>query len=207
MAEKSQPQLKCELLDSFAIIVQGFMAMAAASSLFYKRHRERPKRPLVIWALDTSKQAISASMIHFANILISYITGSHAKVENACVHYFLNILLDTTVGVGILYVFLNAVHSAARHYGITEIESGVYGTPPRFSAWFKQLLLFLFAWFGVKLVVVIALIALPFLATLAELLLLPLQYTGDTRLQVVFVMMLFPLIMNIVQAWLIDMVR
>jgi hypothetical protein len=49
------------------------------------------------------------------------------------------ILLDTTVGVGILYVFLKLLHRIAIAYSIEDIETGVYGDPIRISAWGKQL--------------------------------------------------------------------
>jgi hypothetical protein len=44
----------------------------------------------------------------------------------------------------------------------------------------------------------------PFFSTFAEFLLSPFQ--GSTKLQILVVMLIFPLIMNIIQAWLIDMV-
>ncbi|KAJ3223530.1 hypothetical protein HK099_001008 [Clydaea vesicula] len=224
--------LTCQLMDSFAVIVQVFMASIALSSLIcidfflkkfmkiinrhvVKRQREIPKRPLLIWTLDTSKQALAACMIHFANIAISsissYISGEELDgegkgVANPCVWYFLNILLDTTIGVGILYFFLKMFHAIAEYYNVQDIKSGVYGNPPRIKAWLKQLGLFLLSWFCVKVVVVISLNVFPFLSKIAELLLSPLTQSGNTKLQVLFVMLIFPLIMNIIQAWLIDMV-
>jgi hypothetical protein len=55
---------------------------------------ETPKRPLLIWAMDTSKQAISASLVHFANIILSYISSwfGETRTSNPCVFYFLNVI-------------------------------------------------------------------------------------------------------------------
>lgn len=39
----------CKLLDSFAILVQLTLASTALITLFYKRSRERPQRPVVVW--------------------------------------------------------------------------------------------------------------------------------------------------------------
>ncbi|KAL3893825.1 MAG: hypothetical protein SGCHY_005616 [Lobulomycetales sp.] len=173
--------------DSFAVIVQGFMAVAALASLFYKRHRESPQRPLLIWTLDTSKQAIAASMIHFLNILVSYVSQSSSDApgssSNPCVFYFLNILLDTTVGVGLLYIFLKLLHRIAVFYRVTEIESGVYGDPVSINAWAKQLGIFISSWVCVKVVVVIGLSFMPWLVYFAKLLLYPLEFAGSTKLQ------------------------
>jgi hypothetical protein len=64
--------------------------------------------------------------------------------------------------------------------------------------------LFITAWFFVKLIIVLGIDAMPFLVDFASWVLSPLE--RDAKLQVVVVMLFFPLIMNIVQAWLIDMV-
>ncbi|TPX62657.1 hypothetical protein PhCBS80983_g00320 [Powellomyces hirtus] len=204
--EGNEP-FKCQLLDSFAIFVQLCMASIALSSLIIKRHRERPQRPFIIWAFDTSKQAVAAGMVHFSNILIASISGAASEEsENPCVWYFLNILLDTTLGIGILAVLLRGLHYVVDLWHIPDMKSGHYGTPPRLTAWLRQLLLFLTAWFFVKLFVVLLLHFIPFFATVAQWILDPLVSSHDTRLQVVVVMLIFPLIMNVIQAWLIDMV-
>lgn len=39
----------CKLLDSFAILVQITLASSALVTLFYKRSRERPQRPVSVW--------------------------------------------------------------------------------------------------------------------------------------------------------------
>lgn len=39
----------CKLLDSFAILVQITLASTALITLFYKRSREKPQRPMIVW--------------------------------------------------------------------------------------------------------------------------------------------------------------
>ncbi|KAJ8324677.1 hypothetical protein BDV3_004904 [Batrachochytrium dendrobatidis] len=209
--EDAEPELNCQLMDGFAVVVQVLLASIALGSLFIKRHRETPRRPLLIWAMDTSKQALAASMVHFVNVFVSSVAGIDAEGSkngstNPCVWYFLNLGLDTTIGVGILYIFLKAVHAIADMLQISDTTSGEYGNPPRFMPWFKQLCLFITAWFFVKLLVVISLELFPFLGIFGKWVLSPLTAIGDPRFQIVVVMLIFPLIMNIVQAWLIDMV-
>ncbi|KAL2911882.1 hypothetical protein HK105_208665 [Polyrhizophydium stewartii] len=204
-------QLNCQLMDGFAVVVQATLASIALCSLFVKRMREHPRRPLIVWAMDTSKQALAASFVHFANVFVSSVAGIDAEGKegrsaNPCVWYFLNLGLDTTIGVGVLYVFLRILHAIADALRITDMESGVYGNPPRFMPWLKQFTLFIIAWFFVKLLVVISLEVFPFFGQFGEWILSPLARTGDPRLQVLVVMLIFPLIMNIIQAWLIDMV-
>ena len=191
---------KCELMDGFAIVIQMTLALIAFGSLLFKRHRESPQRPLVIWAMDTSKQAFAASLVHFTNVFVSA-----EGTGNPCVWYFLHLLLDTTVGVYVLSVFLSILHRLVDYFQIPDMQSGVYGVPPRLSVWLKQFLLFITAWLFVKLLVVLSLAYIPLFRIIGELLLSPFKSIGDPRAQIVFVMLLFPLVMNIVQAWLIDM--
>ena len=50
---------QCRLLSGAqTYIVQVMLGFIALSSLWYKRHVERPKRSFETWALDVSKQAI-----------------------------------------------------------------------------------------------------------------------------------------------------
>ncbi|KAI8902014.1 vacuolar membrane protein-domain-containing protein [Globomyces pollinis-pini] len=206
-------ELSCKLIDGFAIVVQAVMASVALSALVYKRSIENPQRPLMIWAMDTSKQAIAASIVHFANIAISYISSLIPNnATNPCIWYFLNLLLDTTVGVYILYILLVGVNNCAQFCGLTDIDMGNYGSPPRFFPWFKQLVLFLIAWFFVKVIVGFVLLVCPIFSIVATWMLKPLA--SNPYAQVIFVMFLFPLCMNVIQgifqvltvAWLIDRV-
>lgn len=52
--------------------------------------------------------------------------------ENACSLYFLNVLIDTTIGVLIMWLSLKGLTAASvRIWGSEGFESGVYGDPPR----------------------------------------------------------------------------
>lgn len=46
---------------------------------------------------DVSKQIVGQMFVHGVNVLISDVVA-HLATTNACVLYFLNILLDTTIG-------------------------------------------------------------------------------------------------------------
>jgi uncharacterized membrane protein len=97
-------------------VVQALMGVLAILSLVYKRNREKPKRPWQIWyfgfaenlihltgtfslrLFDVSKQVVGQMFVHGLNVLISNVGSHHKSGSNACVFYFLNILLDTTIG-------------------------------------------------------------------------------------------------------------
>lgn len=92
----------CALLGSLAVGIQAFLGLAVLGSLLAKRAREHPRRPWNIWTMDISKQVVGQAFIHGSNLLISDVT-SH-RGANACGVYVSNILIDTTIGVFILYL-------------------------------------------------------------------------------------------------------
>ena len=189
------------MYQGFSILVQLSLASLAFVSLLYKRHLETPKRPLTIWCLDVSKQALSSIIVHFTNIFLS----SNLNV-NPCILYFLHILLDTTVGVGLLYVCLGCVYSIARLLNMSHVDQGIYEFPNPLISWLKQFSLFLISWMLVKFIVMFCISHMNFLQSFAKWILSPLILTGNVELQIVVVMFLFPLVMNIIQAWLIDLI-
>jgi hypothetical protein len=107
---------ECHLLGPWALIVQGALGLLAVSSLFYKRWRESPRRPLKIWFFDVSKQVVGSVLLHLANILMSMLSsgsfdiaaktkaaaqaaGANEEGEqpNPCSFYLLNIAVDVSL--------------------------------------------------------------------------------------------------------------
>nr|CAG8557169.1 6337_t:CDS:2 [Entrophospora candida] len=167
----------CALVDHFAIVVQVLLGAIACSTLIYKRHRERPQRPLLIWFYDVSKQVLGAGIVHGLNILFSYIAGSH-NTEDTNPY--------CTIGVFILFVILKIVHRLLTIYGVEGINSGDYGQPPQYIFWVKQTVAFIFCLMLMKIVVITLFRICPFLFDIAEWILGWTLY--DVKLQVVFVM-------------------
>ncbi|KAF9356857.1 hypothetical protein BGX26_004629 [Mortierella sp. AD094] len=198
-----KPAETCELMSTFAIFVQLLLATLAFSTLIFKRSKERPMRPLKVWLYDVSKQIVGGIVIHSLNLLAATLFGlsSDQKVSNPCIWYFLNIFLDTTFGVGVLFLFLKAADKYFTHMRIDGLKTGDYGNPPQFERWWKQTLVFSLGLVVMKIVVVIIL-TWPFLFTFGE------WFLGWTlqneKLQIVFVMLILPLSMNICQFWVID---
>ncbi|KAI7871837.1 vacuolar membrane protein-domain-containing protein [Spinellus fusiger] len=193
--------VKCTLLDSFAIAVQFTLAITIFLALLFKRYKERPQRPVRIWALDLSKQCVGAGVIHLLNLIISYLSGQSLDglQTNLCVWYFLNTAIDTTLGVAILWFWLQLLTQFAVW---SEIAPEGY-TPSQNTTkhWWFETSVFVTAEILMKLCVVGLFHALPLFA-IAETLL---AWTGDNgRHQVVFVMLIFPLLTNCAQFWLVD---
>ncbi|ORZ03556.1 Vaculolar membrane protein-domain-containing protein [Syncephalastrum racemosum] len=207
-AEDDDAQAGCKLMDSFAIFIQLCLAAAAFSTLIIKRQREHPQRPVRIWGFDVSKQLVGGIVIHSLNVVASYLSGGNLEGQgsNPCVWYFLNIFVDTTLGVGILWGILKGFqYLLIDKLRLSGFQSGVYGDPPlkkQFKRWGKQLAVYCAGLILMKLIVVALFHLCPWLSDFGRWVL---RWTmGDYKLQVVFVMLIFPLVMNIIQFWIVD---
>ncbi|KAH9022367.1 vacuolar membrane protein-domain-containing protein [Lactarius deliciosus] len=192
----------CQLLGPTALIVQALMGVLVISSLLFKRHREKPKRPWRIWLFDVSKQVVGQMFVHGVNVFVSDV-GSTRTSGNACVYYFLNILLDTTLGVYAIYItlfFLTWYFS--EKLKLKGLQSGQYGSPPSVNYWVRQLAIYVVSLTSMKLFVIAVVAFWDVLSDIAAWLLSWLG-NGDTA-QVIFTMGLFPIFMNIIQFWVID---
>ncbi|KAF9498810.1 hypothetical protein BDN71DRAFT_305920 [Pleurotus eryngii] len=210
----------CALLGPTALIVQGLMGVLVILSLVYKRQREAAKRPWRIWLFDVSKQVVGQMFVHGVNVLVSDLISHHSSA-NACVSYFLNILIDTTLGmfwrklcgsanpiilgIALIYIFLRAfTYLLTEKFRLKGFESGKYGRPPSFIYWLKQAAAYVLALTTMKFVVLAIFAVFPGIFKFGEWL-LGWTWTGEgDALQVTFVMGIFPIAMNILQFWLID---
>ncbi|KAK3175570.1 hypothetical protein K4F52_010152 [Lecanicillium sp. MT-2017a] len=224
------PEDECRLLGSFALLVQAALGALALLALVYKRWRERPQRPLKIWFFDVSKQVFGSVLVHIANIFISMLTsgefsitattdapatataaGEDAKrsqpyTPNPCSFYLLNIAIDTTLGIPILIVLLRLITAVVALISLGKpldsIQSGNYGTPPSAWWWLKQSVIYFCSLFGMKICVLVIFITMPWISKVGD---WALSWTEDNeKLQIAFVMMIFPLIMNGLQYYIID---
>ncbi|EFE36125.1 uncharacterized protein ARB_05063 [Trichophyton benhamiae CBS 112371] len=209
---------KCELLGPFALVIQVSLGALALLVLVYKRWKERPQRPVKVWAFDVSKQVFGSSMLHLVNLLASMLSAGQispdAKQTNPCSYYLLNLGIDytftnmkqTTLGIPILILILRVLNHAALYTPLANppesIESGHYGRPPKVLWWFKQSMIYFFGLVLMKVCVLCIIYWLPFIVLVGD---WALRWTeGNTAVQIFFVMLLFPVIMNAVQYYIID---
>ena len=222
---------ECKLLGPFAVLVQGALGLLALLSLVYKRWRERPQRPVKIWAFDASKQVVGSALLHLANLGMSQFSSgqleaarAHAAAiaeaaskavatgdknkfghnPNPCSFYLLNLAIDTTIGIPILIVILRlyAVGAALIVKPPESIQSGNYGQPPKWTWWLKQAVLYFFGLLSMKACVFLIFELCPWIIVVGN---WALRWTeGNEAIQIAFVMLIFPLIMNALQYYIID---
>jgi hypothetical protein len=80
---KEEENGECRLLGPFALLVQGALGLLAISSLVFKRWREKPRRPLKVWAFDASKQVFGSALLHLANLLMSMFSSGDFDITQA----------------------------------------------------------------------------------------------------------------------------
>uniref|UniRef100_A0AAV1UVT2 Uncharacterized protein n=1 Tax=Peronospora matthiolae TaxID=2874970 RepID=A0AAV1UVT2_9STRA len=211
--QKVAPGQECKLLDGeFAALLQVLLGLIALSVLILKRLREVPRRPLLVWALDASKQMIGATFAHVANLGIALLLYSHqqsidkaeGELVDQCALYFVNFTLDTTFGVVLNYLLLSALALVALRWSWSALQtSGDYGTPVQGRTWLLQVLSWIAVIFTCKMVIAAVILAFQKpLGALAVLLFKPLEKYPDVEL--VLVMIACPCLMNAMQFWIQD---
>jgi hypothetical protein len=193
----------CRLLDNWAFALQAIMGTLALASLVLKRNSEKFPRSWNVWALDSGKQVVGQVFGHFLTIGVAYLSDTGTE-RNPCVYYFLHLLLGATIGVGFLWCFLKLAHFVTETYGIPDCDSGNYGPDPlrpSVKAWGKQLLIFCLCQIGVKIGVLVLLAIFPALTAFGRWVV---GLFHNEKLQVFFVLLVFPLILNMAQFWLVD---
>ncbi|EIM21601.1 hypothetical protein WALSEDRAFT_13022, partial [Wallemia mellicola CBS 633.66] len=185
----------------FALGVQALMGVIVLGALVFKRYREPYRRPWKIWyaLCDVSKQIIGQAFVHGFNLLVSDFFAVHGG-ENPCSGYFLNITIDTTIGVLIIYGFMKLFHwLLVTKLHNERFRSGHYGKPPSIISWLLQLVVYVLILTLMKLLVAVSLAILP-LFSISDFLLDEISPNA----QVIISMCIWPLIMNVLQFWLID---
>lgn len=115
-------------------------------------------------------------------------------------------MIQTTLGIPILILFLRILNFFASYSPLANppesIESGNYGQPPKAFWWFKQSIIYFIGLLSMKVCVFFLIQLFPFIVKVGD---WALQWTeGNTALQIIFVMLLFPVTMNAIQYYIID---
>ena len=68
--------------------------------------------------MDATKQALSSGMAHGINLFLAILLGHFAKAKDDCLWYFVNITIDTTVGVFLCFLLLKGIEKIALSAGL-----------------------------------------------------------------------------------------
>lgn len=202
------PYEACSLIStSFGWWLQVILGGLCFISLVGKRFTDRVRRPWKVWFFDTSKQACAAGIMHFGNIFLALAFGQFLdSSSDPCNWYWINLTLDDTLGVLVIYILLRLLQCTYRLRCVNRPHlalSGEYGDPPELHIFARQLLDFqgivvleklLLASFVVNFTDQVESVANALLGWLD---LYP-------RIKLVLVMVLSPLVMNVFALWVAD---
>ncbi|CDJ53537.1 hypothetical protein, conserved [Eimeria brunetti] len=121
--------------------------------------------------------------------------------QDVCVWYWINIVVDTTLGVYVQYMLLQGARRLFK--GAACLDYGVYGAPPRWSACISQGLSWQLFCFLMKAAATAFMLALQGpLFFIGSVLLASLDANPNAKLFVV--MVATPFVMNSLQYWVTD---
>lgn len=185
------------------------MFVTCCCVLVLKKVQEKSQRTWHEFFLDSSKQMAGAGWIHVMNILCAKLLDHMMPVGDECEWYWINIMIDTTLGVAVEYALLQALLKLAGvclgTAGAEELRPGHYHDAGVFqvSRYVKQLVLWLIVVTGMKMsMVVLMYFAATPLEAGAAFVLQP--FLESPSLKLCVVMIATPLCMNAFQFWVVD---
>lgn len=185
---------KDALTDFFGWFLQGILATLAFTCLIGKRFCEPlyNRRSWETWWYDTSKQGIGALVIHMTNVYLAPLFQG-----DPCTWYIINFLLDSTIGLFIIYIGIKTCQYLARKKKWDAINFGEYGAP---KSWLYQ------TWIYVGLMAIVKLITTLFIQldiwdNVKNFVLSPFK---DPRIELAVVMLVIPFFVNILIFWVTD---
>jgi hypothetical protein len=195
---------RCTLLGgTFALLVQAALAVTALGTLVYKRSKEKPRRPWLIWFFDASKQGYAGSLQHVVNLWFGVYFARSGEASE-CAWYLVNFTISVACGVVILWAVMRLYNWSVERWQLTLLRSGEYGSPPSWRPWLAQMLIWGFVASGEKVLTAIFVIV-PLhdsLDVVASRLEAPLAAHPATEL--LLVMVVAPVILNAAFFWAID---
>lgn len=187
---------------------------------------------MIVWAMDVSKQFFSSLAAHVCNMIIAILAAaSIQKLQtSACSWYFVVFTIDTTVGVAIAILLHRLIVAAACKlqkdsyiHLQTEVGSkndwesamhlrwfnylascGYYGNPPSWKPWLWQLAEWTLVTILARALCGSLVLFLGRYGLVQLALLLDEFFEGHPNMLLLFVMVMCPITMNIIQAWIQD---
>ena len=201
----------CKLLSGIEpLLVQGLLFVISAAVLLARKQCDAARRNWLEFGLDGSKQVLGAGWVHCLNLVAAIVSstvpseGEGGEEERRpgrrgpCELYFINVLLDATIGVAIEAILLRGIVACIAH---ERLESGEYYDADgsfRLSAFAWQLVLWLLVVTAMKACITLILAAdLDSWEAFAEGVLAPVG--DDPNLELFVVMIVAPGLLNTLQ--------
>lgn len=193
--------------------MQGLLLLIVCGILVYKKVSEAMHRTWFEFALDSSKQFIGAGCVHLMNLFFAMQLKGITKNGDQCEWYWVNIMVDTTLGTFVEYLLLICLGRMLEHFldskGAEEFKGGHYYEYAghelvfKWGRYAKQLML----WLLVVTLMKISMVALMVIfneafEAVAQCVLNPMA--ARPQLKLAAVMIVTPMCMNAFQFWVVD---
>lgn len=112
--------MPCTVLPgNFGKIVQGSLALLTMATLSYKWKTDTSGRNRLMFMMDTFKNCSGAASLHFANILFARVLAPVLEGADECHWYFIEIMIDTTLGVYVEFLLLMQIIGGLQYCACT----------------------------------------------------------------------------------------
>lgn len=201
----------CNLVSETGIFIQMLLGALCLMSLLIKKATEKPSRRWKIFVYDTFKQMVGQLTIHFINIYLAMSLSEYKNDAKAdqCAWYFLTFLIDLFPGLLIIFCLSSLFDAVFTHIGATSLVSGNYIEESegeifvKYGVYWIQIVIWLFILVLTKLLLFgmqVPLVGV--LSLIASVTLGVLNFSADFKL--FFVMIIFPLCVNVLVFWISD---
>lgn len=201
----------CKVYDSedfFTVFVQLLLAFFGLLSLWFKRQNETPRRKFRTWFLDVSKQGLGACYAHVLNMIIAAIIVNSGDeptdLNDQCAWYGMTYIIDTTLGLVLAIWGLKAIDWMANEWDWMSLKhSGVYEGVDGLLHWIHQAVAWLIILTVSKVIIYYFMIwTADWLSLFGDLLFAPFQ--SNIHFELLFVMIFFPGVLNVIYFWVAD---
>jgi hypothetical protein len=194
----------------YGLFVQALLFACCAGILYMKKKREDAKmgqwaRTNLEFVLDSAKQFSGCAWLHVLNLMFASLQDAMLQGDQ-CSWYWINIMVDTTLGTAVEYFLLQVATAVIKKRGSTDFQTGEYKVEDGqvvMSNFVKQLTVWLIIVSCMKIMmgIVMFLFSGPLLA-IAGFVLHP--FVQAPALKLLVVMIFFPIIMDGFQLWVTD---
>ena len=198
---------KCKLLEgSLTYFLQLLLAVISMGCIYYKWKHEYPRRQSKVVIFDVSKQIYGMGFAHILNILIAILMTKRITVTDECRWYFINFSVDVIFGTLLNWLLLKKFNKYIENKNWTVMSTGSYNTSGNCinKSFIYQTIGWISIIFTAKMII-FAIILLPFAEALnsyGRWILSPVSH--NIQIELIVVMIVFPLIFNIIQFWIQD---
>ena len=196
------------------VLVQVILMFLAVLTLFMKKQLENrsSQRSWSEFVLDSSKQIFGAFWIHVLNLFFAVRLHRTTAQGDQCDWYFVNIIVDCTVGTAIEYALFFALNTIiiprmCSTEFVNDLKTGEYGDKTfseiRLGVYIKQLSLWLLICTVMKIFIYSILKTYRDIFVTASRLILS-CWNEEPNRKLIIVMILTPLLFNTLQLWIVD---